>query len=159
MALSLGLMSGTSLDGVDAALLETDGGAQAEPLGTFFAPYSDAFRSNLRRAIAGEIDPATLEVELTDLHADAVAQLLQATGRKAADIDLIGFHAKLSPMILQMGGLGRSAMASAWLTRLASQRHLISELPMSPPAVKVPRWHQFIMWRLRPPSRNAPSPF
>ena len=33
-----------------------------------------------------------MEVELTDLHADAVAQLLTATGRKAADIDLIGFH-------------------------------------------------------------------
>ncbi|MBT6313079.1 MAG: anhydro-N-acetylmuramic acid kinase [Alphaproteobacteria bacterium] len=85
-------MSGTSLDGVDAALLETDGGAHAEPLGVFFAPYSDAFRSDLRRAIAGDIDPGTLEVELTDLHADAVAHLLQTTGRKAVDIDLIGFH-------------------------------------------------------------------
>ena len=62
MALSLGLMSGTSLDGVDAALLETDGGAHAEPLGVFFAPYSDAFRSDLRRAIAGDIDPGIVHL-------------------------------------------------------------------------------------------------
>ena len=92
MALSLGLMSGTSLDGVDAALLETDGGAYAEPLSAAFTPYSHTFRSNLRRAIAGEIGPGTLEIELTDLHADAVTQLLQKSDRKAADIDLIGFH-------------------------------------------------------------------
>ncbi len=91
MALCLGLMSGTSLDGIDAALLETDGGARAEPLGAFFVPYSDTFRSNLRRAIAGDTDPAALEVELTDLHASAVAQLLHRTGRKAADLERIGF--------------------------------------------------------------------
>ena len=48
---AIGLMSGTSMDGVDVALVETDGESQVR-LGPFLCrPYSDADRALLRRAL------------------------------------------------------------------------------------------------------------
>ena len=42
---AIGLMSGTSMDGIDVAMIETDGEARIErgPSGSY--PYSDAFRA------------------------------------------------------------------------------------------------------------------
>jgi anhydro-N-acetylmuramic acid kinase len=88
----IGLMSGTSLDGVDAAWLETDG----EALGAFgpslTLPYEPALRADLRRILdraAGlrPDDPALIDAtrRLTEAHVEAVRRL----GRSA---DLIGFH-------------------------------------------------------------------
>ncbi len=48
--LAIGLMSGTSLDGIDAALIETDGEAQAAPIAFRGEPYSDAARAELAEA-------------------------------------------------------------------------------------------------------------
>jgi len=49
---AIGLMSGTSLDGVDVAFIETDG-ERVTALGpTGYRPYSDAERDLLRRALA-----------------------------------------------------------------------------------------------------------
>ena len=50
--LAIGLMSGTSLDGVDAALIETDGEAQVRALAFRSEPYSDAARAELAEATA-----------------------------------------------------------------------------------------------------------
>ena len=48
---ALGLMSGTSMDGVDAALIRTDGEGIAEFGPTLFQPYGDEERSVLRAAL------------------------------------------------------------------------------------------------------------
>jgi len=90
--LAIGLMSGTSLDGVDAALIETDGLGLVRPLGAATRPYAPEFRARLRQAISGALDPATLEAELTDLHAEAVEALLATLGRSAGEIGVAGFH-------------------------------------------------------------------
>jgi anhydro-N-acetylmuramic acid kinase len=99
--LAVGLMSGTSMDGIDAALLETDGQNHVRPLGFVSVPYRSAFRDRLRAATAlckGKIGPyeaahiAALEVELTDLHAEAARSLLRLCQREPETIDLIGFH-------------------------------------------------------------------
>ena len=50
-ALVIGLMSGTSMDGIDAALLWTDGEGIAEPRGFIFRPYPAAFRTRLADAL------------------------------------------------------------------------------------------------------------
>ena len=49
---AIGLMSGTSMDGVDAALIESDGEGSVRRFGFFSLPYSDAFRDRLK-AILG----------------------------------------------------------------------------------------------------------
>ena len=50
--LAIGLMSGTSLDGIDAALIETDGEGQVTPIAFRGEAYSDAAREQLAAATA-----------------------------------------------------------------------------------------------------------
>jgi len=99
---ALGLMSGTSLDGIDVAVIETDG---ERVLGRGFAatyPYSDAFRDKLRGGLqeAAGLDDRTarpgrlalIERYLTELHAEAVEHYLADHQIAPESIDLIGFH-------------------------------------------------------------------
>ncbi len=94
----VGLMSGTSMDGIDAAYLETDGESIVEQGAAATVPYGPAFRARLAAFITsapervGSPLEAALEAELTDLHAVAVEHLLEAMGMTTAAIDLIGFH-------------------------------------------------------------------
>ena len=99
--LAIGLMSGTSLDGVDAALIETDGEALVRPIAFRGEAYSDAARAQLaeatRQALTFErprASPAIVAAgELIDrVHTLAVFKLLQDAGLTAADIGVIGYH-------------------------------------------------------------------
>jgi anhydro-N-acetylmuramic acid kinase len=99
---AIGLMSGTSMDGIDVALIETDGEARLNRGPASVVGYAQEFRGGLARAVAEAqrlIDrrarPGCLrEVErkLTEQHADAVVQFLARQGLSAAEIDVIGFH-------------------------------------------------------------------
>ena len=89
---ALGLMSGTSLDGVDAALAVTDGVA-VERLGpALTVPYDAEMRQALRSVLGGIGDVAAVERDITRFHAEVVAQTLADNGLSAAEIDVIGFH-------------------------------------------------------------------
>jgi anhydro-N-acetylmuramic acid kinase len=93
----IGLMSGTSLDGVDAALLLTDGEKITRPLGFLSLPYEAHFRAQLRSCfgiMAGVEDPrvADAERQLTQHHAIAVQTLLKRLRLAPAAIDYLGFH-------------------------------------------------------------------
>lgn len=98
----IGLMSGTSMDGVDAAMIHTDG-VRVERLGpSLTVSYPEDVRARIRTGLdlaanhvkGGEVptEIASLETELTDWHAHAVEELLSMTGQKASEIDLVGFH-------------------------------------------------------------------
>lgn len=89
---AIGLMSGTSMDGVDAALLVTDGRDRIETGAALTIPYDDGVRERLRAAIAGTGDMDAVEVEITDLHRDAVRSLMARAGLDAASVDVVGFH-------------------------------------------------------------------
>lgn len=89
--LAIGLMSGTSLDGIDAALIRTGGEGRVDILGSLTIPYDMEFQQRLRAAIAGTVD-ATLEKDLTEKHAEAVKALLTQEQREAEQVNVIGFH-------------------------------------------------------------------
>ena len=99
--LAIGLMSGTSLDGIDAALIETDGEAMVRPLAFRGEAYSDAARAELAEATALALtferpraSPSIVAAGelIVRTHVLAVHKLLADTGMAAGDIDVIGFH-------------------------------------------------------------------
>jgi len=93
---AIGMMSGTSLDGVDVALLKTDGLTVFERGPNLFMPYEDDLKSQLRSCfgLRSDVDGRVLRAAaaLTDVHVAAIAEFLKVHNLKGEDIDLIGFH-------------------------------------------------------------------
>ncbi|WP_303812172.1 anhydro-N-acetylmuramic acid kinase, partial [Sandarakinorhabdus limnophila] len=69
--LAIGLMSGTSMDGIDAALVETDGEGVVNPIAFMFFPYEPDFRPRLRAAMARALE---MHAPARDALIDAVEQ-------------------------------------------------------------------------------------
>jgi anhydro-N-acetylmuramic acid kinase len=120
MLRTIGLMSGTSLDGVDAAWLETDGERIGRVGPTLTVPYDDRLRADLRRILDQAptltADDRRLKVavaRLTEYHIQAVQAL-------DCQADIVGFHGQT---ILHQPDRRRTwqvgdAKALAWRTGL-----------------------------------------
>src|SRR5256714_11095747 len=102
MMTAIGLTSGTSLDGVDVALIETDGKRVRAfgPCG--YRPYTQKERSLLRQALTEAVNlpqrdarPGILreaERVVTIAHAEAVATFTAQNRILREDVDIVGFH-------------------------------------------------------------------
>ena len=99
---AIGLMSGTSLDGIDIAMIETDGETSIKRLSSACVDYPEEFRARLRQALADAAGLglrtdrpgclAAVEEELTQRHADAVLRFIGDKALQPFAIDVIGFH-------------------------------------------------------------------
>ena len=108
----LGMMSGTSLDGVDAALLRTDGEAAGEAGRTAYRPYSSPEREVLRAALGrwpGEAGVARAARIVEDAHAEVAAGFPEA--------ELVAFHGQT--LAHDPGGRGTHQVGSG--ERLAAR--------------------------------------
>ncbi len=97
---AVGLMSGSSHDGVDAALIKTDGYEYIEPVMSVTTPYVRDLRDKIGSVFnihqgSGAEDLARLkEVEdtITRAHNATVYELLAKSGIAENKVDFIGFH-------------------------------------------------------------------
>ena len=112
--LFIGLMSGTSLDGIDCAIVDLAGGTPA-----LIAAHCHALPDNLRHDVltlcadkqAPFAELGRLDIELGRCFADAVAKTLAAAGIVAQEIEAIGSHGQTAfhqpnsaaPFSLQIG--------------------------------------------------------
>lgn len=98
--IALGLMSGTSLDGIDGALLETDGERILDTGPFHTVPYPDTFRVRLKSAVEAAAckneltNDHDLISDLTSLHCECIGELLATVSpdSKWASPSLVGFH-------------------------------------------------------------------
>jgi anhydro-N-acetylmuramic acid kinase len=96
--LIVGLMSGTSLDGIDAALVEISGDSLAdlrwELRSAMTTPYTPERREAIHRVIANgsAAEMAVLHAELGEWFADAVEEICRLGRVEVAEVDLIGSH-------------------------------------------------------------------
>ncbi len=97
--LVIGIMSGTSADGVDAALCRITGhgvGSKIEQLGFVFRPYEEEIRREVLRLASGSgaaaADFCRINFLLGELYKEAALELCRVAGVAPQDIDLIGSH-------------------------------------------------------------------
>ena len=88
----IGLMSGTSADGVDAALLYTDGKTIAKAGASLFVPYGNTLRTAILAAMRGHGHIDSVAHDLTEIHRQAVEQLIATGGVPREEVKLLGFH-------------------------------------------------------------------
>lgn len=111
----IGLISGTSADSIDAALVSFDDGAP-QVHATYAHPWPDALRARVLAVMQDEttldLDAfGRLDVDIARCFSDAVLQLLRRSGTLASSVRAIGSHGQTvrhrplgdSPFTLQLG--------------------------------------------------------
>jgi anhydro-N-acetylmuramic acid kinase len=94
---AIGVMSGTSMDAIDVAVLETDGKFLVRPGAGGSYPYDPVLRQRLLDVVAdpqqAEQAPlADVEAAVTGAHGDAIARFMRDNAIEPGQVDVIGLH-------------------------------------------------------------------
>ena len=151
---SLGLMSGTSADGIDAALVYTDGHQILDFGPTLSVPYSQEFQNRLKSCYGHSDYPPAIQLiaeELTHLHEGAVSLLLK---QHHAPVSLIGFHGQTifhaPPRTRQIGNSALLALLTGIPVIGDFRLHDVEKGGQGAPLV--PLFHQTLVQGLEPPT-------
>jgi len=92
----VGLMSGTSLDGIDAALIRTDKKGKIGIISCLSSPFPDHIPAQIRKLTGGQTESlhelCTLDAELGEIYAKVTLELIKRSSYKPHDITAIGCH-------------------------------------------------------------------
>jgi anhydro-N-acetylmuramic acid kinase len=94
---AIGVISGTSMDGIDVSVVETDGDTIVKPGPGRTFSYPDDLRKALQALIAeparAQSEPLEeLEQAVTEAHVAAIRRFMDEAEIAAAEVKLIGFH-------------------------------------------------------------------
>ena len=99
---SIGLMSGTSCDGIDASIIKSDGENEVHFIGNQFLPYDEKIKLKIRSLKEkinliidlekNQLEINSLEKEITLLHAKVVNSIIEKYEIDRSKINLVGFH-------------------------------------------------------------------
>lgn len=156
--LYIGLMSGTSLDGIDASLVEFNG-TQIKPLAFEYHPFSISIKNDIQQ-LSHPDKPILLkeygstDTKLGDLFAQAANNLLNKAGISHSEITAIGSHGQtvyhapgISPAFsLQIGDPNIIAEKTGITTVADFRRRDIAASGQGAPLV--PAFHQAIFSQL-----------
>jgi anhydro-N-acetylmuramic acid kinase len=90
----IGVMSGTSMDGVDVALCEIDA-RRCELVASYEHPFDEALKERIERATKEPIVPAEagrLHKDLGEMFAEAVRAFMAKEGIRADSVRAVGLH-------------------------------------------------------------------
>lgn len=149
--LYIGLMSGTSLDGIDAALVDIDSTGKPQLLASHYQPYTDSLQSELfqlSQADNVQIEKlASLDQRLGRLYAECTLSLLASYPCETKDIKAIGCHGQTirhqprpSAFSLQIGDANQIAEITGITTVTDFRRRDIAAGGEGAPLV--PAFHQ-----------------
>jgi len=99
---SIGLMSGTSCDGIDASIIKSDGENEVHFIGNQFLPYDEKIKLKIRSLKEkinliidlekNQLEINSLEKEITFLHAKIVNLVIEKYEIDKSKINIVGFH-------------------------------------------------------------------
>ena len=114
--LIIGLMSGTSVDGIDAALVEFESGSELRVVASLFTPYEQSLQTRINQLAQQDITPrpidyAALDIELARLYAKTSLELITNNGVSKSSVSAIANHGQTiahepnnaTPFSLQIG--------------------------------------------------------
>ncbi len=148
LAAAIGVISGTSMDGIDVALIQSDGEARVEPGPAATFPYPEAVAQRLRAVVA---DPAAaaapqpeLERMVTDAHVEAVEAFLARFAIARESVLLAGLHGQTILHRPAAGVTRQLCDGARAAAALKSTSSATSVRPTSPRAAKARRLRRSI---------------
>lgn len=132
-----GLMSGTSVDGIDAALVRVRGGGRSiaiEVVGHTMTLFPEEVQqmifSNMDVATSNVHEICLLDAVLAHVYADAVAHLCQESGIALAEVDLIGMHGQTLRHIPEPTALARHEVRATFQSGSGAMLAALTGVPV-----------------------------